>query len=191
VVAGKRREADARVEHSKRLVLQTTSELLRKGGLGGVSVDEVARRSGVAKTTIYRHWPSRGSLLMEACRDLSWKPQALDTGSLRGDLEALALAAAAKLRQPWSSVLPSILDAAERDKDLAQLQARQHGDMRAAFALAIQRGQARGELPSREQVPELIASIMGPLVYRRWFSREALDDAFVRRVVARALRADD
>jgi AcrR family transcriptional regulator len=46
---------DPRVERSRRAVLETTFELLYESGVGGFSVDEVARRSGVAKTTIYRH----------------------------------------------------------------------------------------------------------------------------------------
>ena len=53
---------------------------------GGVSVDEVCRRSGVAKTTIYRHWPSRESLLLDTCSQLSTRPPVPDTGKLRTDL---------------------------------------------------------------------------------------------------------
>jgi AcrR family transcriptional regulator len=68
------KETDERVEKSKKSVLSTTYELLTKSGLGGVSVDEGSRRSGVAKTTIYRHWPSREALLMDACWQLSSRP---------------------------------------------------------------------------------------------------------------------
>ena len=49
---------DQRVVRSKTRVLEETYRLLSEGGMGGVSVDEVSRRSGVAKTTIYRHWPT-------------------------------------------------------------------------------------------------------------------------------------
>ena len=47
--------SDVRVRHSKEVVMATTYELLSEGGLASVTVDAVARRSGVAKTTIYRH----------------------------------------------------------------------------------------------------------------------------------------
>jgi AcrR family transcriptional regulator len=185
------RETDERVEKSKKAVLTATYELLAKSGLGGVSVDEVSRRSGVAKTTIYRHWPSREALLLDACSQLSTKPPVPDTGKLRTDLEALAVGAAIRLQQPWSTVLPSIIDAAERDKELAKLQAQIHAQMRGAFIAVIERGQERGELPRSHDAREIVASIIGPIMYRRFFSRELLDEAFARKVVERVLRVSD
>ncbi len=190
---GKRthQETDERVEKSKKSVLATTYELLTQSGFSGVSVDEVSKRSGVAKTTIYRHWPSRESLLMDACSQLSSRPQDPDTGSLKGDLELLASGIAARLHHPWSTVLPSIIDAAERDKNLAALQSQIHGQIRAALVTVIERGQQRGELPRSQNATEIIASILGPLFYRRYFSRETLDEAFAKRVVERATRKAD
>src|ERR1700677_2081100 len=112
---------DKRVIRSKELVLKETYTLLSQGGISGVSVDEVSRRSGVAKTTIYRHWPSRSALLLEACMQFAPRLQAPNTGSLKGDLTAIATAMAQRLQTGgWSSVAPSIIDAAERDKELAE-----------------------------------------------------------------------
>src|SRR5579871_945268 len=110
-------EPDERVARSKRVVLAAAHELLTESGLSGVSVDEVSRRSGVAKTTIYRHWPSREALLLDACSQLTARPPVPDTGSVRSDLEALAGGAAMRLQQPWATVLPSIVDSGERDKE--------------------------------------------------------------------------
>ena len=186
-----RGQTDERVEKSKRVVLATTYELLTKSGLSGVSVDEVSRRSGVAKTTIYRHWPSRESLLLDACSQLRTRPQDPNTGNVKTDLEALACGAAMRLQQPWATVMPSIVDAAERDKDLALLQSQIHAQMRGAFVTAIERGQERGELPRSQDPQELVASILGPILYRRFFSRERLDEAFAKNVVDRALRKKD
>jgi hypothetical protein len=83
--------------------------------------------------------------------------------------------------------LPSVIDAAERDAQLAALQKRIHHDMRAAFHSVIERGQKTREISSSQDPPEIIAAILGPLFYRRWFSREPLNKQFVRNVVARAL----
>ena len=58
---------DARVRRSRETVLGVTAELLFERGLAGASVDEITRRSGVAKTTIYRHWPNRNALIIDAC----------------------------------------------------------------------------------------------------------------------------
>lgn len=183
-----RNEPDYRVQRSKEAVLAATHELLSESGLAGVSVDAVSERSGVAKTTIYRHWPSRSALLLDACSQMSSRPQAPDTGSLKSDLEMMTAQVAQRLRTAnWATVLPSIIDAAERDPDLAALQARLHGEMRAAFRTIVERAQEKGELPRRVDSSEVIAAILGPLFYRRWFSRETLDERFVKAVVKRAI----
>src|SRR6516162_6358916 len=62
-----RADVNTRVRRNKEAVLTVTLRLMFEEGIGGVSVDEDARRSGVAKTTIYRHWPSRSALLVDAC----------------------------------------------------------------------------------------------------------------------------
>jgi AcrR family transcriptional regulator len=170
------------------VVLETTHKLLAKAGLSGISVDEVSRRSGVAKATIYRHWPSRESLLLDACAQLAARLPVPDTGRLRTDLETLACGAAKSLQRPSASIMPSIIDAAERDVKLAQLQFQMHSEIRRAFVFVIERAQERGELARSEDTPELVASILGPILYRRYFSREKLDEAFAKKVVERALR---
>ncbi|MFL5297632.1 MAG: TetR/AcrR family transcriptional regulator [Phenylobacterium sp.] len=181
--------ADARVQRSKEAVLQAAFELLTETGLSGVSVDEVARRSGVAKTTIYRHWPTRSALLLDACGRLTARPEAPDTGSLKGDLIALAELVARRLSTGrWSSVLPSVIDAAEREPALAELHARLHADMMGAFRTVIARAHDRGELGRETTASELIEAIVGALFYRRWFSREPLTPKVARAIVERALR---
>ena len=88
-------------------MLATTFELLSESGVGGLTVDEVSRRSGVAKTTIYRHWPTRAALVIDACSRISAEQKAPDTGSLEGDVTAILTNIAHLLRTArWSSVLP-------------------------------------------------------------------------------------
>ena len=171
--------------------LAAAYELLTEFGLSGVSVDEVSRRSGVAKTTIYRHWPSRTGLLFDAVMQFAPRLQTPNTGSFRSDLTVLALGLAERLRTGrWSSAMPSIIDAAERDQEVAEFQSRTHAGMLSGFGAIAARAQARGELGPNFDVADLTAAIAGPLFYRRWFSRQELDDAFVRGVVARALGVD-
>lgn len=180
--------ADRRVRRSKDAVLAQTYTLLSEVGIGGVSVDEVSRRSGVAKTTIYRHWPSRAALLLDACSQLGTRPPLPDTGSPIGDLQALASQLAGELTSArWAAVLPSIIDAAERDADLAQLHAELHAHLVEPFLAAATRGQQRGDLDPGQSPPDVVAAVMGPLFYRRWFSRQALDQQFVEAVVDAAV----
>lgn len=177
-----------RVQRSKQAVLAATYALLSEGGIGGVSMDEVSRRSGVSKTTIYRHWPSRSALLLSACASMGAPPEVPDTGRLKGDLEALATDLAEQLHLArWPAMLPSIIDAAERDPELATLHANLHAALMTPFMTVAERGQARGDFPAGVTPTELTASVVGPLFYRRWFSKEPIGSDFVTSVVLRAL----
>jgi len=179
---------DDRVRRSKAAVLRVTSELLTESGLGGLSVDEVSRRSGVAKTTIYRHWPTRSDLVLEACSQMSTTHEVPDTGSFEGDITALLTSIAKLLTTArWSSVLPSIVDAAERDSDLAKIHSRIQMGHATPFHEVIARAVRRGEIPRTADPKAMIATLLGPLFYRRWFSREPLDDKFVKRIIRNAI----
>ena len=179
---------DGRVRRSKELVLMVTSELLTETGLGGVSVDEVARRSGVAKTTIYRHWPTRADLLMEACLGLSTEQEVPDTGSFEGDITVLLTNLAELLGTArWSSVLPSVIDAAERDPAIAEVHSRLQKEHMLPFQEVIRRAMRKNELSTNTDSAAMIAALIGPLFYRRWFSRESLDGKFVRDIVKRVV----
>ena len=88
------RRGRPRSEQADRSILQAAAELLAERGLGGMSIEEVAARAGVGKTTIYRRWTSRGTLALDAFLTEFQGQQPLpDTGSLRGDLLAALLAA--------------------------------------------------------------------------------------------------
>jgi len=177
-------ELDARVRRSRDRVLATALELLSESGVSGFTVDEVASRSGVAKTTIYRHWPSREALVLDAASRISAEQEVPDTGSLEGDL-AVLLADTGHLlgTARWSSVVPSIVDVAERDPEFAEI----HGKIQRGHAVAlrevIERAAGRGEIPATADRSAMVSALIGPLYYRRWFSREPIDDQFVTVIV--------
>jgi AcrR family transcriptional regulator len=189
-VAGRDTKAlDERVRRSRAKVLDITAELLFERGFGGASVDEISRRSGVAKTTIYRHWPTRADLLREACSTISTPQDVPDTGSFEGDVTALMTNLAHLLRSAkWTSVLPSIIDAAERDPDIAEMYSTLQQGHSVPFETVIQRAVRKGELPKETDATVLISALTGPLFYRRWFSREPLTDAFAKQIVRRVIR---
>jgi AcrR family transcriptional regulator len=179
---------DVRVERSRQTVLAAAFELLSESGVGGFSVDEIARRSGIAKTTIYRHWPTREALVIDACSRISAKQEAPDTGSLEGDLTAILTNIAHLLETAnWSSVLPSIVDTAERDPEFADIHSQIQRGHAAPLREVLDRAVHRGELPIDADLSTLVAALLGPLFYRRWFSREAIDDRFVKAIITRAI----
>ena len=180
---------DPRVLVSRERVLTTTLDLLTEAGLGELSIDEVSRRSGVAKTTIYRHWANRSALVIDACSRMTDGQEAPpDTGSLDGDLRAILAGIADLLGTArWSSILPSIVDAAERDPGFADLHSRiQHGHA-APLRAALDRAALRGEIPPAADRNAAAAALLGPLFYRRWFSREPIDAEFVEMIIRGAI----
>jgi AcrR family transcriptional regulator len=183
------RTPDKRVERSRSAVLAETYRQLSQGGISGVSIDAISRQSGVSKTTIYRHWPSRSALLLDACASFGTPTAIPDTGSLRGDLLALLRSLAEALEgATWSKAYPSILDAAERDPEIAAVQSELHRSFMAPFEAVIERAKATGD-PSlhRRATGNIIAGLVAPLFFRRWFSRQTIDAQFVTTVVDNAL----
>lgn len=169
-------------------MLTTTFELLGESGVGGFAVDEVARRSGVAKTTIYRQWPSREALVIDACSRIGDEQAIPDTGSLDGDLTAILTNIGHLLGTArWSSVLPSIVDAAERDQEFADLHRRIQYGHAAPLREVIDRAAGRNEIAATADRSTMIAGLMGPVFYRRWFSREPIDEQFVKSIVSNAI----
>lgn len=181
---------DRRAQRSQQTVLTAALGLLEESGVGGFSVEEVARRSGVAKTTIYRHWPTREALVLDACARISQEEETPDTGTLAGDLLAHLTTIAELLASAnWSAVLPSIVDAAERDAEFAIVHSEIQRSHAAPVHEIVRRAVTRHELPEDTDSATIAAILLGPLFYRRWFSREALDDAFINAVVRRAIAA--
>jgi AcrR family transcriptional regulator len=179
------------VVRSKASILEACAELIEEEGFAGVSIEAVAARSGAAKTTIYRHWPSRDALLIDAFGVCADAPQtAPDTGSLHGDLVMLLWGLARSLAdEGWCSALRSLVDAASRDPELARLHAAFVTERRRPLTDVLERAVARGLLPSGIDIDRAVSILVGPLFYRAMVSREPLDDAFVRAVVDGALPA--
>jgi AcrR family transcriptional regulator len=183
-------DVDVRVRHSKDVVMATTYALLSEEGLAGVTVDAVARRSGVAKTTIYRHWPSREALLLDACAQMGPHFDSPDAGSFPNDLRALAQRVVEQLLSgPYAAILVSLMDAAERNPDLAALLAAAQTKLVEAVRTVLARARDRDELHRLPDPSDVAALIVGPLLYRRLFSHEPLAEGFFRLVIDNVVRA--
>lgn len=175
---------DRRVRRSRERVLTSAFDLLGERGVSGFTIDEVASRSGVAKTTIYRHWPSREVLVLEAAIRISAAVEVPDTGSVQGDVVAILnnlgdLLGTAR----WASVVPSIVDVAERDPEFAVVHGRIQRGHAAPLREVLLRAAGRGELAPTNDPSHLVSALIGPLYYRRWFSREPIDEQFVGQLV--------
>jgi len=184
---------DPRVVRSRERVLSSTLELLTESGLGGLTIEHVSKRSGVAKTTIYRHWSNRNALIIDAClRMTDGHEDPPDTGSLEGDLRAILTDLADLLATArWSSIMPSIIDAAEREPEIAEVHSRLQVWHAAPMRAALERAVERGQIAPGVDISAMASALRGPLYFRRWFTREPINAPFIDLVVRGGLAGVD
>jgi AcrR family transcriptional regulator len=164
--------------------LDTTADLVAEVGVERTSIDEIASRSGVAKTTIYRHFPSKQVLVVEAVHACTQIPAVTDTGSLRDDLiSCFSGMTKASYEGRLGDMMLSLMDAAQRDPELGRL-VRAQAEQRRRFATTvIERAVTRGELPDDVDVDLLVTMLSGPLVYTRLVRRQRVTEELVSAVV--------
>lgn len=182
-------QVDSRIARSRATVLAAALDLLVERGMSGTTIEGVARRSGVAKTTIYRHWPGRPALVLDAFDSALRPPVDPDTGDLRSDLiELLGGLADALSESPAAGLMPALIEAAERDPEFAELHHRLATRRHAPALAALRRGRARGELPADSDPADLLDMLTGPLFHRRMFCGGRPDRRFAEHVVDQVLR---
>jgi AcrR family transcriptional regulator len=162
------------VARTRTTVLSAAIDLLAERGYSGFSVEAVVERTGVAKTTIYRHWPTRDDLLAATIAGLDDAGPLPDTGAFRPDLrEFLAGRVRAARTTQWERCMPALIEAAAHNPELAALIGRLTGQLLAQIETLLRRGIERGEL-RRDLDPQLAASaLIGPIVFRRLLLQEA------------------
>ncbi len=166
---------DPRVLRSKAAVLSATVQLLREVGLGGLTIEGIAARSGVAKTTIYRHWADRDQLAFESIESIMDAPLLVPTGDLGDDLRtAMAALVEGLASASWAEVLPTMIDAAERDVHVLALAREFAARRRAGLERRLESALDTAELPAGTDVELLVSQLVGPLFYRRFVSRQAI-----------------
>lgn len=181
---------DPRVTRSRTAVIAATLDLLAERGITATTIEAVAERSGVARTTIYRQWDGQPALVLDAIGTTLTIPPDPDTGTLRGDLLVLLGGLADALNSsPAAGLMPALIDAAERDPAFAALHHREATQRHHVVHTAITRGIDRGELCRGADPAEVLDMLTGPVFYRRLVSSGVVDRAFAQRIVDRVLTA--
>jgi AcrR family transcriptional regulator len=194
--AGSRRQAGGPAREHKRgrprskladsAILRAATDLLAERGLGGMSIEEVACRAGVGKATIYRRWPSRGALALDAFPAEFLGQQPLpDTGTLRGDLLTALRAWIRSVTQTSAGpMLSGLIAEVQQDRALAAAwRDRFVEPVRAQHAIMLDRAISRGEIPADTDKDVVIDLLFGPAYHRLLHGHRPLTDQFARRVV--------
>jgi AcrR family transcriptional regulator len=157
-----------RSEASHQAIIEATLELLAELGYGALTMEGVRTRAGVGKATIYRRWSSKEELVRDAIVFLHDEFATPDTGSLRGDYDALAMAVRASAsRSGAATLMPRLLGDAVNDPELHAI-FRTHlvEPRRAALRTVLERAVARGEIRGDVDLELMIDLFAGPAVYR-------------------------
>ena len=159
-----------RSEEAHQAILGATLELLAEVGFSALTVEGVASRAGVGKATIYRRWPSKLPLVVEAFGQLpAFEDQ--DTGSLAGDLKAmLRLYLENFVATPLATVYPSLAAERSHNPDLEELLDPVLKGRRQPLARAFERARQRGELPEGLDAELAADLVVGPIAVRLFFT---------------------
>ncbi len=168
---------DPRVDRTREAVLHAVRELLVEEGWEAVTQNSAARRSGVGRSTVYRHWPDRNDLVREAMDLELGHTRGLPlSGDLRTDLvTALEAIRYEMIEREGSRFLIAMVSRAEWDPDIQPVK-------KALVDRAVET--LRSVLDGAVSDPSLaVAQLVGPLVMRRLVTDEVVDRGVVERVV--------
>ncbi len=171
-----------RPEEIEAVIIKTAFEDLREYGFRAVTVESISAKTGIAKTSIYRRWPNRAAMVMDAFLfrigpgiEFPRKPSYVE--SIR--LQMLALAKA--FRGPFGSMIKALLGEAQFDGELAEaFRTRWITPRRDAAKEVIQAAIRNKELRADIDLDQALDALYGGLYYRLMIGSGPLSDACVR-----------
>jgi AcrR family transcriptional regulator len=170
------RRGRPRNEQHDQAILDATLDLVAEQGAAALTIDQVAHRAGVGKATIYRRWSSKEALLLDAWVSIVGAPPAPDTGTLRGDLEAIfAHKFEGRPNEQMQSVYLQLIATAKLDSGVAATFQAFLTERRRPLRTALQRAVTRGELPDEIDLDLVQDMLVAPFIYRWLFTDHQID----------------
>jgi AcrR family transcriptional regulator len=166
-------------------ILGATIELLARHGYDGVTMEGVAAEAGVGKATLYRRWPNKTDLILDAVRSLKPDLGRPDTGDTRGDLvEIMAGAISWRDDAELTQVVAALMAEMPRNPELAEVyRARFLAPRRAETVEVLRRGIDRGDIRPDIDLELVLDLLIGAVFYRGLLSGGRLDDEVAELVV--------
>lgn len=159
-------------------MLAAAQQIITADGIGACTIDEVARSSGVAKSTIYRHFCNADQLAVAAIGELIEVVATPDHGALRDDLRSIVVAFRQVVRHDtFRQLFASMLERATGDPEFAEIYHHAQEMRHAPLRIAIQRGMARGEVDPNLDLEQVMYFVQGPFVAKRLVELGDLSDA--------------
>jgi len=185
--AVKEAPGDPRVTRSRAAILEAAAALLAEEGYAAFTIEAIFARTGVAKTTIYRHWPTRSDLLIAVIEQLGRRLDLPDTGTTRDDLlEFFSVRAhlmEADPRQQHVNSVPGLIEAARSDPAVAERSRRSMRNLLDGLRALLERGRVRGEIRADRDLDAMANIVLGAIVIRRGFLEQAASDDYIAEAV--------
>jgi AcrR family transcriptional regulator len=160
---------DPRVERSRQVIRRAALEQLGDVGYGGLTIESVAHRAGVARSTIYRHWPDKLALIVDAfetCHE-HMVPN-VETGSPRERVESLVRhVAEIVVDSLFSRCIPALIEGAQRDARMRDFHHRYSSQRRQELTEVIAEGVASSDFPAHLDPALAAQELLGVIFYRR------------------------
>ncbi|QLY30373.1 TetR/AcrR family transcriptional regulator [Nocardia huaxiensis] len=184
--------AARRSERARSAILAATTELIREMPYAKLGIEAIAARAGVGKQTIYRWWPSKGAVVLDAMLERDSSPEGLvlpDSGDIRADLTLLLRGAVAELTDPAvEGFLRAMYIEIQQDPDIGRyyrerLLLPQRAAVAARLAAAVEAGQLRPDLDTEIALDLLL----GPIQSRWSLGLDGLTEEYADAILAAAL----
>jgi len=181
-------DQDPRIERSRRVILEAVLEELGTVGYGALTIESVAARAGVGKSTIYRHWPGKLALVEDAFRTMKAKAVIPEDGTIRERVTGFLEQVARLIEEStYSACMPALIDAAERDPQVREFHCSLTHERMGVLVDVLRQAAADGELPADTNAEMLAHALVGPIVMRRLMFSEPFDPKQVPALVDQVL----
>jgi len=169
-------------------ILDATLDVLAESGYDGMTIDMVATRAKAGKATVYRRWPSKAELVLDAVacmKSVDLDPAKLpDTGTLRGDLVAMIRPPSIQDAEKKLRIMAGMVSLISREPELADAAQKALVEPRASVnRVFFQRAIERGEIPADADVQTLSMVSAAMVSYRVLMLRKPVDRAFLLSII--------
>ena len=180
---------DPRIQRTRSVVLSATLPLLAARGFSDFTMEGVSQATGVSKSTLYRHWPTKLSLVRNALEDLNRQPAvAPKGGAARAKVQRLLEHLVAALSDSaLGACIPTLVEAAERHPEVAEFLHQYSDSRRSTLTAVLKQGIEDGEFPKHLNPNLASLALSGAIFYRRLMTATPLSASDVPRVMRQVL----